>query len=114
MVPRDRLDPSIGINKVSTAIAHMRNRDLLPDDQCRCQGCAAAGRFLLDGALCFTNCGLHNLLEGLFHRIGFDVEEVGMKLADNMPGNAANGSIACHFTELMSAHAVGNNVKTEG
>src|SRR5215216_2075298 len=110
MVTCDRLDTRIWIDEVGAAIADMGDRDLLSHHQGGCKRCSAAGRFLLDGALCFPYRCLHNLLEGFFHGIWLNVKKVGMKLADDISRHAADGGIARYFAELMPAHAIGNNI----
>src|SRR6266498_23744 len=114
MVARDRLDASIRMYKVSAAITHMCNRNLLSHDQ-RCGESSSAPRcFLLDSALRVANSRLHNFLERLLHHIGFDVEEVWMKFLNNVSRHTSDGGIACHFAELMTAHPIGNDIKTKG
>src|SRR5689334_5286413 len=87
MVTRDRFDASIRMNEVGATVTNMGNRNLLPHDEGGGEGCSAAGCFLLDGALRVANGSLHDLLKGFFHRVRFDMEEVGMKFLNDISGN---------------------------
>src|SRR5512143_787926 len=104
VIPRDRLDASIGMNKIRAAIAHVRNRNLLPYDQRSRESCPTARRFLLNGTLRVTNGSLHDFLKRFLHRIWFYLEEERMKLLNNISGNTADRCIACHFPKLVAAH----------
>src|SRR5215212_629691 len=84
MIARDRFDSPVWINKVSTTISHMSNRDLLTDDQRGCQCCPTARGLALNGALSFTHRRLHDLLKRFIHRIRFDMKEIRMKFAQNI------------------------------
>src|SRR5687767_6626086 len=113
VIPRDRFNPSIGINKVGAAIADMSNRNLLAKHECGSQGGSAPRSFSLDGALGLAYSCLHDLLKRFVHCVRFDMEEIRMKLAEHIPGHSTDRRIACHFSELVSTHAVRDNVKTK-
>src|ERR1051325_11157954 len=113
MVARDRLNPPIGIDKVGTAIPDMGNRNLLTKHKRSRESRPATGRLALNSTLRFRHGSLHDLLKGLVHRICFDMKEIWMELAQNISRHCANGGIACHLSELMPSHSIGNNVQTE-
>src|SRR5688572_28169269 len=91
VIARDRFHPSIWIDKVGAAIPDMGNRDLLTEHESGGECRSTARRLALNGALRFAHCGLHDLLERFIHRICFDMEEIGMELAQNVSRNGADG-----------------------
>src|SRR5690349_2496263 len=113
VIARDRLEAPVRIDKVSPTIADMSDGNLLPEHK-RGSQCGPATRGLtLDRALCFTDGSLHDLLEGFVHRIGLDVKEIGMELAQDIARHGTDGRITRHFSKLVATHAISDNIESK-
>jgi hypothetical protein len=111
MVACDYFHPAIWVNGISAAVPHMSNGDLLTEHQRGCDcgpRCPALHAEHIDA---LPKWNFPSLPEANPERLRGQVVKIGMKLFGNISAHNADGCIARHFTKLMPAHSIGNDIQ---